>query len=336
MQARAFVMQAIHISDSGALRWESVATPSPGPHELLVQVAATAVNRADLLQRAGKYPPPSGASPILGLEIAGDVIAHGAQCSRFRKGDRVFGLVPGGGYAEQAVIDESMAMPIPAGMTAAQAAALPEACLTAFQALSLIGGGKEGEWALIHTGASGVGTAALQIARLLGLRAIATCAPQKMSALDPLGAALVLPGYNLAAHRETIRQHTGAGVDLIIDTLGPAKFAEHLELLNLDGRLVMLAMLSGSRVPESDLRVLLQKRLTITGTTLRNRPLSYQRQLVAQFWQFAVSHLERGTLRPVVGTILPIVEAEAAHRLLEERSIVGKIVLTVSSPRGEV
>ncbi len=304
-------------------------TPQPQPDELLVKVHATALNRADTLQRQGKYPPPAGASPLLGLEVAGEVVEAGSNCTKYKTGDKVFGLLPGGGYAEYAVIQEAMAMRVPANLSMEEAAAIPEVFLTAFQALIWLGKLQEGERVLLHAGASGVGTAAIQLARATKAEVIVTASKQKLQACLDLGTHKAID-YKASNFEEEVLAHTnGEGVDVIIDFIAGPYFKQNINCLRLDGRMVLLASLGGGKVEEFDLRKILAKRLQIMGSTLRSRSPEYQVQLTQEVAQFAMPHFERGEIKPVVDSVYDWQDVAEAHRYMEENRNIGKIVLRV-------
>lgn len=304
-------------------------TPSPGPGELLVKVKATALNRADLLQKSGNYPPPAGESPILGLDMAGVVEQVGSDVTRFRPGDPVFGLLPGGGYAEYCTISEELSLPIPRGWSFEEAAALPEVFLTAWQALVWLGQIGEGETVLIHAGASGVGTAAIQLAsRLFGCRVITTAgSEEKLEVCRNLGADLAI-NYREEEFSERIRSETGPeSVDLIIDFIGAPYWEKNLNSLAQDGRLIILAMMGGAVGDRLRLGPLLRKRLTVRGSTLRNRDARYKKRLVADFWDRTEELFLKRELLPVIDSVYDWNDVEAAHRKMEENRNIGKIIL---------
>lgn len=325
-------MKAVLIKASGGPEqlylgeWE---TPRPGPKEILVRVRATAVNRADTLQRQGKYPVPPDASPILGLEMAGEVAKLGAKVSRWQVGDQVCGLLGGGGHAECALIHEELALPLPAGMTYSQATAIPEVFLTAFQALVWLAELQPGERVLIHAGASGVGTAAIQIAREKGAEVLVTASAPKHALCHELGANLAID-YRAQDFATAVREATqGLGVDVILDFVAAPYFQANLDLLQTDGRLVMLALLGGGKLQGGNLAPILRKRLQIHGSTLRNRSLSYKIRLTQALQTFAWPRFQSGQIRPVVDRVLPWQEVVAAHRAMEANENAGKIVLSV-------
>lgn len=317
-----------HPDAPGRLVLDEGPLPVPGPGELLVRVSATAVNRADLLQRKGKYPPPPGESPVLGLELAGEVAAAGLGCSRFAPGSRVCGLLAGGGYAEYALLPEGQALPLPPHWTFAEAAAVPEAFLTAYQALFAIGGLQRGEAVLIHAGASGVGTAAIQLARLQGAEVLVTASAAKHAACAALGAAHCIDYRTESFSRTALDLTGGQGVQLIVDLVGAPYWQDNLRCLALDGRLVLLSIMGGAQA-DSDLALILRKRLTISGSTLRNRSRAYKAALTRGLEALAWEAFAAGQLRPVIDRVLDWQEAEEAHRLLEANATTGKVVLRV-------
>lgn len=304
--------------------------PSPKPDELLVKVHATALNRADTLQRQGKYPPPAGASSILGLEIAGVVEEVGTDCTKYKKGDKVLGLLPGGGYAEYAVIDEAMAMPIPDNLSFEEAAAIPEVFLTAWQALVWLGKLQPNERVLIHAGASGVGTAAIQLARELGAEVLVTASEGKLHICKELGAHKTI-NYQAAPFQDEVLAFTNKeGVDVIIDFIAGPYFNQNIECLRLDGRLVILASLGGGKVGEIDLRKILSKRLQVIGSTLRSRSKDYQVKLTQDLSQFLLPLLKADKIKPVIDSVYDWREVAEAHRYMEQNKNIGKIVLRIS------
>ncbi|MHC2991690.1 NADPH:quinone oxidoreductase [Pontibacter sp. HJ8] len=304
--------------------------PLPKPYELLVRVHATALNRADTLQREGKYPPPKGESPLLGLEIAGEVVEAGINCTRFKEGDKVFGLLPGGGYAGYAVIHEEMAMAIPANLSMEEAAAIPEVFLTAYQALVWLGRLQAGERVLLHAGASGVGTAAIQLARALQAEVLVTASEQKLKACLDLGAHKAINYKDVPFEDEVLAYTNSEGVDVIVDFIAGPYFKQNIECLRLDGRLVLLATMGGGKVEEFDLRRVLAKRLQVIGSTLRSRTRDYQIRLTKEMSAFAMPHFESGALKPVVDSVYDWQDVAEAHRYMEANQNIGKIVLQIS------
>ena len=304
--------------------------PIHGPDEVLVRVRAAALNRADLLQRRGLYPAPPGAPPdVPGLEFAGEVVASGPLVTTLRTGDRVMGIVPGGGQAERLRLHERLCLRIPPGMSFEQAAAVPEAFLTAYDALFLRGGLRPGEAVVLHAAGSGVGTAALAIAHVSGARAIALSrSPAKRRRLEGLGAHRVLDPSDphLVA---TVRMALGGdGVSLIVDVLGASAWALNVELLATRGRLVLVGTMGGSKV-EVDLGVLMRKRITVVGTVLRSRPLEEKIALVQAFSVTMLPLLASGRLVPTVDRVVDLEDAPAAHAAMERNENFGKIVLRI-------
>ncbi len=325
-------MRAVRLHDFGGPdklyigEWEQ---PQPGPGEILVRVAATALNRADTLQRMGKYPPPEGESPILGLEMAGTVAALGEGVTQWSEGDKVCALLGGGGYAEYVCLSARQAMPWPEGFDAVQAAAIPEVFLTAFQALRWLAGLKEKEQVLIHAGASGVGTAAIQLARAMGAEPVVTASAGKHALCRELGAKLAID-YKTEDFAERVADFTnGRGVDVIVDFIGGPYFQKNLNAMAVEGRMVMLAFLGGPRLSEANLAAVLRKRLRIMGSTLRARSLDYKVRLSEDLQLFAWPLFADGRLRAVVDRVYGWEEVAEAHRYMESNQSQGKIILRV-------
>ncbi|KAL7754196.1 hypothetical protein RI367_000177 [Sorochytrium milnesiophthora] len=318
--------------------------PEMKPDEVLVKVKAFALNRMDVLQREGKYPVPPGTSPILGVEFSGLVEKVGGDVpasAHIKPGDRVYGLVPGGAYAEYVPIDYRMVMKIPESMSFVDAAAFPEAFFTAYQALFTICQLKQGESALIHAGASGVGTSAIQLAKHKGAGQIfTTCgSDDKAALLRKLGASEVI-NYKTQSFKDIVSQHaksghpdsagTGAqGVDVVVDFIGAGYFADNLHVLATDGRMVHLALMGGAKVDALDLSQVLRKRLRIEGSTLRARSRDYQVRLRDGFVRDFGQDVDNGELKPVVYRVMPWSEIKEAHRIMEANENTGKIVMTV-------
>jgi len=304
--------------------------PVPGPQDVLIKVAATALNRADIMQRKGKYPPPDGASPILGLEVAGTIAGVGDQVNKWKVGDRVCGLLAGGGYAEYAVLHQDMALPVPEQMDWELAGAIPETFLTAYQALFTIAQLRAGEKVLLHAGASGVGTAAIQLARLAGAEVFVTASSPKHELCISLGAARAID-YKQADFAEAIAEYTEKrGVDVIVDVIGAPYFRQNMDALAPDGRLVILAFMGGYTLPDASLIPILMKRLSITGSTLRARSLPYKIKLTQDFQSFAWEAITNGTIAPVIDSVFDWTEVADAHRRMEANANAGKIVLRVT------
>lgn len=315
--------------DGYPLVWQEVVPPGYGPDEVLVDVYASALNRADLSQRQGKYPPPPGASDIMGLEIAGIIAAIGTEVTGWQIGDRVCALLPGGGYAEQANVPANMLMPIPNDWSFEQAAAMPEVFFTAYLNLFIEGSLKPGETVLIHGGASGVGTAGIQLAHQAGCRVLITAGTDdKSAACRDLGADLTI-NYKQEDFVERIRAYTNNdGVDLILDMVGANYFERNLDLLKPYGRLVFIATLSGAKA-ELDIRKLMGKRLRLIGSVLRARPpaekVAIKDRFMAQFW----SSLVDGSIRTVIDSVYPIEKTDEAHQYMATNKNIGKIILKV-------
>lgn len=304
-------------------------TPVPSENELLVRVHATALNRADLLQRSGNYPVPAGASPVLGLEVAGTVEQKGSRCSGWSIGDRVFGLLPGGGYAEYATIPKDMAMAIPQHLSFEEAAAIPEVFLTAYQALIWLGELTENEKVLVHAGASGVGTAAVQLSRELGAQVFVTASSPKHTLCKSLGASLAID-YKAEDFAERILEYTsGEGVNLIIDFLGASYLSRNIKALGLDGRLVLLALMGGAKVESFNLAAMFRKRIHLKASTLRSRSSAYKVALTKAFWAKFGSLIEKGTITPVIDSVYPWSEVSEAHNRMAANKNSGKIILKI-------
>lgn len=326
-------MKAIEIINPGknsVLEIQEIPTPEPRADELLVRIKATAVNRADLHQRQGRYPPPEGTSPVMGLEMAGVVEKTGSRVSRWKRGDIVFALLSGGGYAEFCTVHEKMAMAIPQGFSFEEAAAIPETFLTAYQALNWLGGLSPASTVLIHAGGSGVGTAAIQLAHhLYNARIAATAGSrQKLEACEKLGASYTY-NYKKQNFAKEIEKNLGENaVNLIIDFIGSPYWKQNMEILAMDGRLVFLSFLGGHKLEKASLAPLLQKRLTITGSTLRSRTEPYKIKLTQEFAEHTLDLFEQEILKPVIDSVYNWEDVEKAHQRMAENKNTGKIVLT--------
>lgn len=317
-------------SDQPVMKVGEVPDPNPDSHEILVKIEATALNRADLLQKAGKYPVPEGASPILGLEMSGIVEELGSEVTEFKEGDRVFGLLSGGGYAEYCTIHENMAMTIPDELSFEEAAGIPEVFLTAFQAMDWLGELSKEETILIHAGASGVGTSAIQLARCLYDARIITTAgtDEKNELCKSLGSNLSI-NYKEESFSDVIESEFGEDcVDLIIDFVGSPYWEMNIKILGLDGRLVYLAMLGGVKVDQMNLVPVLRKRLTIKGSTLRNRTDEYKMKLTKEFRQKTFKFFKDGTIKPIIDSVFDWTDVEEAHSRMKNNLNAGKIILT--------
>jgi NADPH:quinone reductase len=304
-------------------------TPKPGKGEVLIKVAAAAINRPDVLQRQGKYPPPPGAPDTLGLDVAGTVVASGEGVSWPKMGDQVCALVAGGGYAEYAVAPAPQCMPVPKGFSMAEAASLPETYFTVWTNVFERGRLQPGEAFLVHGGASGIGITAIQLAKALGSRVFATAgSAEKCAACEKLGAEKAF-NYKTEDWVAGAKQATqGEGVDVILDMVGGDYTPRNLELLRIEGRVVQIAFLRGNKV-EIDLNPIMRKRLTLTGSTLRPRSVA-EKALIAQALRARVWPLfESGKLKPVIHATFPLAKAAEAHRIMDADQNTGKIVLTV-------
>ena len=330
-------MKAVRVIDPGPesrLRIGEVEKPEPAENELLVRVRATALNRADLLQRAGKYAPPPGTSEILGLEMAGEVESWGKACTGWEKDDPVCGLLPGGGYAEYVTIPESLAIRMLPGQSFEQAAAIPEVFLTAYQALYWLGDLKAGESVLIHAGASGVGTAGIQLARAIhnkvSSQIFVTASAAKHAACLTLGADHAID-YKKEDFAAVLKEKTaGKGVDLVIDFIGAPYFKKNIDSLGLDGRLVILAMMGGPVVESVNLMQLFRKRIHVKTSTLRSRSVDYKARLTADLVDNCMPLFNSGELKPVIDKIVDWQDVEEAHNYMASNQNTGKIVLQVS------
>jgi NADPH2:quinone reductase len=302
--------------------------PTPKSEELLVKVHAAAMNRADLLQRRGRYPAPEGASDILGLEISGEVVACGDKITNFKLGDRVFGLVGGGGYAEYCVMDQGLALKMPENWTYPEAAAIIEAFVTANETIFELGKLAAGQSIMIHAGGSGVGTAGIQMAHLIGAEVLTTAGSEKKlkKALE-LGATEGID-YKIDDFEKVVLEKTqGRGVDVVEDFIGAGYFEKNLAILKPGGTLVQVGLMRGNRV-ELDLRFMMDRHLQIKGFILRKRSLDEKRAMVRRFADRWMSALEKGQLKPIIDSVFPMNMVQDAHRYLESNSNFGKVVLS--------
>lgn len=311
------------------LVWQDVPDVDYGPDEVRVAVKAAAVNRADLSQARGNYPPPPGASEILGLEMAGIVEAIGEKVRGWLPGDRVCALLPGGGYAEQAVVHQDMLLRLPGDWTFAMGAAVPEVWYTAFVNLFLEGDLQPGERVLIHAGGSGVGTAAIQLARTVDAAVFVTAgAPEKRERCRQLGAALAIDYKNEDFLEAVMTATDGEGVDLILDPVGGPYLERNIAALRRFGRLVSIGLLGGGQ-GKMNVAHLLRNRLRLVGSTLRTRPLEEKIEITRQFRRRFWPLLESGELEPVIDTIFPVAEAQQAHAYVQQDRNTGKVILEV-------
>jgi len=325
-------MKAVEITEFGppdVLKIVERPDPFPAAGEILIDVAAAGVNRPDVIQRLGKYPPPPGASDIPGLEVAGTVAALGADVRGWSVGDPICALVAGGGYAERAAVPHEQCLPIPNGLTAIQAAGIPETFFTVWTNVFQRGRLKAGETILIHGGTSGIGTTAIQLAKAFGARVFATAGSDaKCDATRKLGAEHAFNYKTQDWVAEGKRVTDGRGVNLILDIVGGDYMGRNLDLLSIEGRLLQIAFLRSPKA-ELDFSVMMRKRAWITGSTLRPRTPEEKgviaRDLLAQVWPL----LEKGTVAPVIHKVFPFADAAAAHRMMEESTHIGKLVLDV-------
>lgn len=323
-------MRAIVPSGPGGpdvLTYVEVPDPEPGPGEVLLDVAATAVNRADLLQRQGHYPPPPGASEILGLECSGTVAALGAEVDDLEVGQEVCALLAGGGYATRVAVPAGQVMPLPGGVDLTTAAALPEVAATVWSNVMMVAGLRSGDTFLVHGGAGGIGTFAIQLARAVGARVLATAGtPAKLDLCRELGADVAID-YREQDFVEVVAEVTdGHGVDVLLDNMGASYLSRNLTALATEGRLVVIGLQGGTKA-EIDLNALLRKRAAVVATNLRGRPVGEKTSICAAVAEHAWPLVADGTIRPVVGRTLPLAEAAEAHRLMESGEGTGKILL---------
>ena len=305
--------------------------PEPGPGEVVLDVTATAVNRADLLQRQGFYPPPPGASDVIGLECSGTVRALGEGVEGWAVGDQVCALLAGGGYAEQVVVPAGQLMPVPDGVDLVTAAALPEVACTVWSNVFMVAGLQPGEHFLVHGGAGGIGTMAIQLAHALGARVYATAgSEEKLALCRELGADVAI-SYRDQDFVEVVRQESdGHGADVVLDNMGAKYLPRNVDVLALEGRLVVIGMQGGTK-GELDLGVLLRKRGAVVATSLRSRPPADKAAICAAVVEHVWPLVADGSVRPIVHRTLPLAEAAAAHALLESGDASGKVVLTTRS-----
>lgn len=328
------MMKFIALKNPGGvdqLELQTTATPQPNDDEVLIRVHAAGINRPDILQRQGVYPPPPDASPILGLEVAGDVIACGANVKRWKQGDKVCALVNGGGYAEYVLAPTDQCLPIPQDFSYLQAAALPETFFTVwhnlFQRVQL----KAGETLLIHGGSSGIGTTAIQLARAFGAQIFATAgSAEKCAAISSLGAMAV--NYREQDFVAVVKEQTkGQGMDVILDMVGGDYIQRNFSAAAKDGRIVNIAFLQGSKV-QVDFMPLMLKRLTLTGSTLRAQSAQAKAVIARELEENVWPLLNNKTIEPVIDSVFPFEQVAAAHERMESNLHIGKIILTTNSP----
>jgi putative PIG3 family NAD(P)H quinone oxidoreductase len=317
-------MRAIVISEPGdpdVLRWTEVDDPVPGPDEVLLDVAATAVNRADIMQRQGFYPPPPGAPPYPGLEASGRIAALGDDVAGWQVGDEVCALLSGGGYAERVAVPASQLLPVPRGLSLAEAAALPEVACTVWSNVFMIAQLRAGETFLVHGGGSGIGTMAIQLAHTLGARVLCTVgSEEKAATCRTLGADLAIN------YREEDFVELAKPVDVLLDNMGAKYLPRNVDALAVGGRLMVIGLQGGTR-GELNLGKLLSKRAAVHATSLRARPLEEKASIVASVRSHVWPLIESGDVRPIIDRRLPMSEAAQAHRIMESSGHVGKIVL---------
>ena len=303
--------------------------PKPAAHQVLIKVSAAGVNYPDIMQRKGLYPPPTGASPILGLEIAGVVVEVGASVTNLAVGDRVCALVTGGGYAQYCLASACVCLPIPQNLTFNQAAALPETFFTVWSNLFDRAQLVTGETVLIHGGSGGIGTTAIQMAKAFGVKVFVTAgSDEKCRGCAELGASVTINYHENDFSQVVLEATQNRGVDVILDIIGAAYFAQNMRSLAFDGRLVHIALQQGLKTELHLLPVML-KRLTITGSTLRAREDQFKANIAKKLYHYVWPMLEEGKIKPIIHAILPLKEAYYAHELIESRAHIGKIVLEI-------
>jgi putative PIG3 family NAD(P)H quinone oxidoreductase len=332
MTAIPSTMRAIEVTEPGepeVLVMGERAVPPFGETDVLIRVAAAGVNRADVMQRRGNYPPPPGASDVLGLEVSGTVAAMGAAVSGWHVGDAVCALLAGGGYAEYCAVPAPQCLPVPGGIDLVDGAALPEVVLTVWTNVFERGRLAPGETLLVHGGSSGIGTMAIQLARAFDSPVFVTAgSAEKCAACEALGAARAV-NYRETDFVEAVREAAGTGgVDVVLDMVGRDYLQRNLDLLNIDGRLVIIALMSGAQA-DINLSTLMRRRLTVTGTTLRARTVDEKAAVVDAVRERVWPLIETGRVHPVIHQRLPLAQAAEAHRLMESSTHIGKLLLVV-------
>ena len=326
-------MQEVAITAPGApevLQPRTVPLPQPTEGELLIRVEAAGINRPDVLQRQGKYPPPPGANPTPGLEVAGTVVRVGPGAQGFVPGDKVCALVNGGGYAQYCTVPATQALPWPEGLSAVQAAAIPETFFTVWANVFMMGRVKAGDSVLIHGGTSGIGTTALMLAKEFGVRAFATAgSADKCEAVRQLGGEPI-NHREQDFNREVMAATGGRGVDAILDIMGAAYFQRNIATLAVDGRLLIIGFLGGARAEQLDLVTVASRRLTITGSTMRARTRDEKAAVARELQRLVWPALNAGRCLPLIHATFPLAQAAEAHRLMEGGDHIGKIVLEVA------
>ncbi|MEU9128105.1 NAD(P)H-quinone oxidoreductase [Kitasatospora sp. NPDC048540] len=325
-------MRAITIPQSGGpevLTWTEVPDPVPAAGEVLVEVAASAVNRADLLQRQGFYDPPAGSSPYPGLECSGRIVELGPGVAGWAVGDEVCALLTGGGYAQRVAVPAGQLLPVPKGLSPVEAASLPEVAATVWSNVFMVAHLRPAETVLLHGGGSGIGTMAIQLAKAVGARVLVTAgSAEKLARCAELGADVGI-NYREQDFVAAVREATGgAGADVILDIMGAKYLQRNVDALAVSGRLVIIGLQGGVQ-GELNLATLLAKRAAVAATSLRPRPLAEKAAIVAAVREHVWPLVEAGVVRPVVDRVLPMADAAAAHRVLEAGEQVGKVVLQV-------
>ncbi len=321
------MMRFVQHNSDGQLSIAEQNMPEISSNQVLIKVSAFGVNRADILQKFGKYPAPAGASSILGLDVAGDIYAVGDNVSNVQVGDRVCAMLAGGGYAEYVAVDSNLLIPTPSSIEDSKAASIPEVFLTAYQVLYWIGQVQPEHKVLIHAGASGVGLAAIQLAKQAGAKVAVTCSSEaKNSKCRALGADLTI-NYNEQDYLQVIKREW-CGVDLVIDMVAGAYTNKNLKLLNVDGTIINLAILGGRYVENFDSALMLGKRASLIGTTLRNRELAYKVKLTQEFTQRFLPKFKSGELTCFVDTCFPVKDIDVAHARMQQNDSIGKFVVT--------
>jgi putative PIG3 family NAD(P)H quinone oxidoreductase len=327
-------MRAVTVSGPGGpdvLTFTDIPDPEPGPGQVIVRVAATAVNRADLLQRQGHYPPPPGAPEWPGLEVSGSVLRTGPDVSDWQVGDQVCALLSGGGYAEQVTVPAGQLLPVPDGIPLIDAAGLPEATCTVWNNVFMLAGLRPAETLLVHGGAGGIGTMAIQLGHQAGARiAVTASTAEKLAACADLGADILINYREQDFVAETRAATGGHGADVVLDSLGAAYLSRNVEVLATNGRLVIIGLQKG-RTAQLDLAQVMSRRAAILATTLRSRPETEKAAIVASVRENVWPLLADGRIRPVIHTRLPLDQVAQAHQLMEDSAPIGKIVLTVDN-----
>lgn len=328
-------MKAVTLKEFGApdvMRVSEITTPEPKDNEVLIKVAATSINRPDLVQRVGNYPPPPGDSEILGLEVAGVIESVGSAVENWKAGDRVMALVGGGGYAEYAVAYADHLMEIPDSMSFEEAACVNESYITAFLNVFMIGGLKDGQTAILHGGGGGVNTAAIQLAKALtpNAKLIVTAHPTKIERVKELGADMVIDFTTTQDFTDVVKVFTNKkGVDVILDHVGAKYLKPNMSSLAYKGKLVVIGVISGIKA-ELNLALMMVKRQQIIGSVLRSRPIEEKAEIIAEFTRRALPKFADRTIVPIIEKVFPLEEVVAAHTMMEDDKHFGKIVMKIS------